>query len=30
MAEPLYNDIGLCEISHITSDITWYQLAPPC
>jgi hypothetical protein len=26
--EPGYNDIGLCDISSITSDIVWYQLIP--
>ena len=24
--EPVYNDIGLCDTSSITSDILWYQL----
>jgi hypothetical protein len=26
--EPTYNDIGLCDISSIASDILWYQLIP--
>jgi len=26
--EPTYNDIGLCDISPISSDILWYQLIP--
>jgi hypothetical protein len=26
--EPGYNDIGLCDISSITSAILWYQLIP--
>jgi hypothetical protein len=28
--EPDYNDIGLCDISSITSDFLWYQLIPYC
>ena len=28
--EPVYNDIGLCDTSYITSDILWYQLIPHC
>jgi hypothetical protein len=28
--EPGYNDIGLCDISPIASDILWYQLIPYC
>jgi hypothetical protein len=28
--EPGYNDIGLCDISSITSDILWYQLITHC
>jgi hypothetical protein len=23
--EPVYNDIGLCDISSIASDILWYE-----
>jgi hypothetical protein len=28
--EPGYSDIGLCDISPITSDTAWYQLIPQC
>jgi len=26
--KPSYNDIGLCDISSVASDILWYQLIP--
>ena len=26
--EPGYNDIGLCDILSIISDILWYQFTP--
>jgi hypothetical protein len=28
--EPGYNELGLYDISPITSDILWYQLIPHC
>ena len=28
--EPSYNDIGLYDTSHITSDILWYQSVRHC
>ena len=28
--EPGYNDIGLYDTPHITSDILWYQSVPHC
>jgi hypothetical protein len=28
--KPGYNDIGLCDISLIESDILWYQLIRHC
>jgi len=28
--EPVYNDIGVCDTSSITSDTLWYQLIPRC
>jgi len=30
IVEPGYNDIGLCDISYIASDILWYQIIPHC
>jgi len=29
-SQSLYNDIGLCDTSCMTSDILWYQLIPHC
>jgi len=28
--EPGYNDIGLCVLSSVASDILWYNLIPHC
>ena len=30
VVEPGYNDIGLCIVSSIASDILWYHLIPHC
>jgi len=30
ITEPGYNDIGLCDISYIASDILRYQTIPHC
>jgi hypothetical protein len=28
--EPGHNDIGLCDVSSVASDIVWYRLIPHC